>query len=255
MQYEIVAEGLAFPEGPVVCDDGSVLLVEIALQRISRVMPNGQIQPVVETGGGPNGLAVGPDGAIYCCNSGGFDFERADPAAGHAPPARDYTGGTIQRVNISTGKVETVLTEYEGRTFGGPNDLMFASDGSFWFTDFGKWTEDSMRHGGLYHGSIDGSMLRQIAFGPCLNGVGLSPDGKTAYAAASYERWILAFDTAPTAGRQQGEVIANFPGRQMLELARHGGRRDDRRRLPVRKSRHWPCPSCNRFGRARLNPR
>jgi len=30
MKFEIVAEGLAFPEGPVACDDGSVLLVEVA---------------------------------------------------------------------------------------------------------------------------------------------------------------------------------------------------------------------------------
>ena len=73
-----------------------------------------------------------------------------------------------------------------------------------------------MRHGGLYHANTTGSMLRQIAFGPCLNGVGLSPDGKTAYAAASYERWIMAFDTDPAAGRQPGRIVANFPGRQML---------------------------------------
>jgi gluconolactonase len=199
MEFEIVAEGLAFPEGPVVCDDGSVLLVEIPLGRIVRVTPDGRVQTIAETGGGPNGLAVGPDGALYCCNSGGFDFEKMDALAGHAPPARGYTGGTIQRVDVSTGKVETILTDYEGRTFGGPNDIMFAPDGGYWFTDFGKWTEDSMRHGGLYHVAADGSTLRQVAFGPCLNGVGLSPDGKTAYAAASYERWILAFDTDPAA--------------------------------------------------------
>ena len=30
MKFEIIAEGLAFPEGPVACDDGSVLLVEVA---------------------------------------------------------------------------------------------------------------------------------------------------------------------------------------------------------------------------------
>ena len=46
MKLEVVTEQLNFPEGPVVCDDGSVLLVEIALGRVSRVTPDGRIQPV-----------------------------------------------------------------------------------------------------------------------------------------------------------------------------------------------------------------
>jgi gluconolactonase len=74
-----------------------------------------------------------------------------------------------------------------------------------------------MRHGGLYHASTDGRMLRQVAFGTCLNGIGLSPDGRTAYAAATVERWILGFATDPAAGKQNGAVLANFPGRQFLD--------------------------------------
>src|SRR5216684_2457867 len=146
-EVRIVATGLGFPEGPVALQDGSVIVTEIRNNRCSRITPDGKASLFSATGGGPNGLAVGPDGALYCCNNGGFDWENINPEEGHAPPAPDYTGGTIQRANISTGKVETVLTEYEGRTFGGPNDIMFAPDGSFWFTDFGKWTQDSMRHG------------------------------------------------------------------------------------------------------------
>jgi gluconolactonase len=189
--------------------------VEVGAGRIVRVTPDRRIETVAETGGGPNGLAVGPDGALYCCNSGGFDMGTA--VGMRALPPADYTGGTIQRIDVATGKVETLLTGYEGRTFGGPNDIIFAADGTFWFTDFGKHTADAMRHGGLYHASTDGSMLRQVAYGTCLNGVGLSPDGKTAYAAATTERWILGFDTDPAAGKQKGEVLANFPGRQFLD--------------------------------------
>jgi gluconolactonase len=217
MDFEIIAEGLATPEGPVACSDGSVILVEVSGGRITRVTPDGCKQTVAETGGGPNGLAIGPDGALYCCNSGGFDMDKIDLEGMHAPPAPGYTGGTIQRVDISTGKVELVYTDHEGRTFGGPNDIIFAADGSFWFTDYGKWLPDATRHGGLYHAGIDGRTLRQVAFGTCLNGVGLSPDGKRAYAAATAERWILGFDTDPAAGRQQGEVLANFTGHQHLD--------------------------------------
>ena len=38
---EIVASGLEFPEGPIAMDDGSIILVEIKGQRVSRVRPTG----------------------------------------------------------------------------------------------------------------------------------------------------------------------------------------------------------------------
>jgi gluconolactonase len=217
MNIEIITDGLATPEGPLPCADGSVLVVEVAASRITRVLPDGRKETVAETGGGPNGIAVGPDGLLYCCNNGGFDWDKVDLEGGHAAPAPDYTGGTVQRVDPKTGKVELLLSGHEGRNFGGPNDIVFAADGTFWFTDFGKWTSDATRHGGLYHASIDGKMLRQVAYGTCLNGVGLSPDGRTVYAAATSERWLLRYSTDPAAGRQHGEVVANFPGRQFLD--------------------------------------
>src|SRR5258706_4990821 len=68
---KIVATGLGFPEGPVVCADGSVVLVELRNQRCSRVAPDGKVSLFSACGGGPNGLAVGPDGCFYLCNNGG----------------------------------------------------------------------------------------------------------------------------------------------------------------------------------------
>ncbi|MCA1748587.1 MAG: SMP-30/gluconolactonase/LRE family protein, partial [Sphingomonadales bacterium] len=72
--FELVAEGLRFPEGPVAMADGSVILVEIAEEKITRVHPDGTKSTVAEPGGGPNGLAIGPDGKLYCCNNGGFSY-------------------------------------------------------------------------------------------------------------------------------------------------------------------------------------
>jgi sugar lactone lactonase YvrE len=61
---DVLAEGLAFPEGPVAMPDGSVVLVEVAAGRLTRVTPDKQVVVVAETGGGPNGAAVGanPEG-------------------------------------------------------------------------------------------------------------------------------------------------------------------------------------------------
>ena len=67
-----ITDGLEFPEGPVWMEDGSVILTEVAAGRITRVLPDGRKQTVATPGGGPNGMAVGPDGALYLCNNGGM---------------------------------------------------------------------------------------------------------------------------------------------------------------------------------------
>ena len=59
---EVIATGLAFPEGPVVMDDGSVILVEIQRGTLTRVSPSGDVNVIADLGGGPNGAALGPDG-------------------------------------------------------------------------------------------------------------------------------------------------------------------------------------------------
>ena len=67
-----LASGLGFPEGPIACADGSVLLVEIETGWITRVAADGGVDRLIKTGGGPNGMAFGPDGMLYVCNNGGF---------------------------------------------------------------------------------------------------------------------------------------------------------------------------------------
>ena len=67
-----LASELRFPEGPVWLSDGAVLVVEIARQALTRIAPDGTTTLVAAVPGGPNGAALGPEGAIYLCNNGGF---------------------------------------------------------------------------------------------------------------------------------------------------------------------------------------
>ena len=75
----ILATGLGFPEGPIVCPDGSIILTEIRNQRCTRVTQGGTVSLFSACGGGPNGLAIGPDGYYYLCNNGGSRY-----AEGHS---------------------------------------------------------------------------------------------------------------------------------------------------------------------------
>ena len=62
MSETVIATGLEFPEGPVCERDGTVYFVEIGGGRVRKVVPNGTLSVVAQTGGGPNGLAKLPDG-------------------------------------------------------------------------------------------------------------------------------------------------------------------------------------------------
>ena len=187
MQVKIkeIATGLRFPEGPVAMPDGSIILVEIARGTLSRVTPDGKIEVVAEPGGGPNGAALGPDGKMYVCNNGGFEW-RETPETGLRPvaQAKDYSGGRIERIDIATGKVERIYDGAENGKLRGPNDIVFDRTGGFWFTDLGKGRARDMDRGGLYYAKADGSFITEAIY-PMMtpNGVGLSPDEKTLYAA------------------------------------------------------------------------
>ena len=91
--FKTICEDLQFPEGPISMPDGSVILVEIARGTLTRVLASGRREVICESGGGPNGAAIGPDGACYVCNNGGFDWEK-DQRTGRLRPvtqAKDYT--------------------------------------------------------------------------------------------------------------------------------------------------------------------
>jgi len=188
-----VASGLKFPEGPVVMDDGSVIVVEIQSGDVTRVLPNGQKQLVAHVGGGPNGAAIGPDGALYICNNGGFSWSNVQGVLLPGHQAADYTTGSIQRVDLGNGKVDVLYTSCEGRKLSGPNDIVFDKTGGFWFTDHAKSTHEHRVHGALYYARPDGShiscQIHELA-GP--NGVGLSPDEKTVYYAETFSGRLFA---------------------------------------------------------------
>ena len=156
VDFEIVATGLKFPEGPIAMADGSVVLVEIAAGRLSRVSPQGDIDVIAELGGGPNGAAIGPDGYCYVCNSGGFGWIEQDGLLLPEGTAKDYAGGRIERVNLETGEFQVLYSKCSDHELRGPNDIVFDRHGGFWFTDTGKIYDRHTQRGGLYYATPDG---------------------------------------------------------------------------------------------------
>jgi gluconolactonase len=109
--------GLSVPEGPVLLDDNSWVVVEMGPDRgcVTHISSDGKSSRVIAKTGRPNGLAVDRDGIIWVAESG-------------TP--------SLLRLTMD-GKKEVVLTECDGEEFLFPNDLVFGPDGALYMTDSG----------------------------------------------------------------------------------------------------------------------
>jgi gluconolactonase len=208
-----LASGLEFPEGPVVLPDGSIAVCEIKGQRITRVAQDGSKETIAETGGGPNGAQLGPDGKLYVCNNGAaYDFvDMGGLTITHQPPS-NYEGARIERVDIESGEVERLYEEANGNSLKAPNDLVFDEHGGFWFTDHGVRYDRDADRTYICYAKADGSEIREV-MGPIdgPNGIGLSPDGKKLYVAETYTAAIWSWDV--TAPGEIGEGMPLLPHR------------------------------------------
>jgi gluconolactonase len=234
--FEIVATGLEYPESPVALADGSVLLVEVKGGRVTRVGQDGAKTTVATTGGSPNGAALGPDGKLYVCNSGGFQWIPVGPLWITGLQPSDYRGGSIQRVDLTTGAVETLYTTFTTTDpamkppltlpIKGPDDLVFDAAGGYWFSDWGKSRPRDRDVTGVYYVAPGATAVREAIYPlNAPNGIALSPDGKRLYVAETYSRRILYWklqapgQIAPNPEALDGSYLltAALPGQGILD--------------------------------------
>lgn len=221
-----VTNGLKFPEGPVAMADGSVIVVEMFGPRVTRVLPDGTKETIATIPGGPNGLALGPDGALYLCNNGGC-FTEVEMFGLCLPGPFDpsiYIGGSIQRIDIATGAVTTLYTECNGNPLKAPNDIVFDAHGGFYFTDHGTRSEDHADRTGVYYAMPDGSSITRVIHPvDSPNGIGLSPDGTKLYYAEThtgrlFQRSVLSPGVLSESNPLDfSSVLHGFSGMQLLD--------------------------------------
>ncbi|MFM2278286.1 MAG: hypothetical protein RLZZ444_517 [Pseudomonadota bacterium] len=192
--FEIHAENLGFPEGPVALPDGSVAFVDLLHRKVRR-WHDGKVEVIADIPGSPNGMRLGPDGALYIANNGGLapkglhELDRAEP----------LISGRIQRLTLD-GKLSDHITGLDGNGPWRPNDLVFTPEGSILFTDPQNWEDirtwenaDDIPgyHGGrLYLGRSDGTARVLAPYYGFPNGLVFHPDGSLIVAVTLHKRLV-----------------------------------------------------------------
>jgi gluconolactonase len=206
-KVEKLAGGFKFIEGPLARPDGSVMFSDLVGNVLYRWTPDGKVSEVMNPGGydgkdlppggyiGPNGMAVGPDGDVVLCQHG---------------------NRRIVKIGID-GKVTTLVDRYAGKRINSPNDLVFAPDGSFFFTDppFGlpKANDDPSKEqpvNGIYRVS-KGKVALAAKDLTLPNGIAFSPDYKLLYVSSSEQgkRLWMRYEVAADGTLSNGKVFAD----------------------------------------------
>jgi gluconolactonase len=210
---EILASGFEWSEGPVWWDEKQTLLFsDIPRNTVFLWNKAGGIQTFLKPSGytgsasftgqepGSNGLLFDPDGNLILCQHGDRRVARLK----------------------EDGTFETLAAEYEGKRLNSPNDAVFRSDGSLYFTDPpyglpGNVDDPSkeLDFQGVYRLSPDGELTLLTKELSRPNGIGFSPDEKTLYVANSDpERAIwMAFPVEEDGTLGEGRVLADATDR------------------------------------------
>ena len=166
---DVVAADLKVPEGPVLGEDGTLIVSEIGRNLLTIIRPDGRKEQLAVLDGPPAGSAMGPDGMLYTTLLARTEGDKA-------------INGKIVRLNLKTRQAEDVVTTCDGRLLRGPDDLIFDGKGGFYFTDVGMFSLPLVATDmtGIYY--FDGTAARRVV-GPTLptNGIGLSPKGDRLY--------------------------------------------------------------------------
>jgi gluconolactonase len=206
-RIEKVAGGFTFTEGPLWRPSGVLWFSDVIANVVRQWSPDGTVTEILRPGGydgnslpeggyiGPNGMTADKDGAVLLCQHGNRRIVRITPDR----------------------KVSVVADKFEGKRLNSPNDLVFRSDGSLYFTDppYGlpKGDDDPMKElkfNGVYR--LAGGKLQLLVKDLTRpNGIAFSPDERTLYVANSDEKrriW-MRYDVAPNGSVSNGKVFAD----------------------------------------------
>jgi gluconolactonase len=204
---EKVGGGFGFTEGPLWRPDGKLWFSDVTGNVVRSIAPDGKVEVLLQKAGGetnaPAGSFIGPNGMI--ADKDGFVL------------LCQHTNRRIARVNPKDYSQTVFLDKFQGKKFNSPNDLVYKSDGSLYFTDppYGLLKQDEdpakeLKFNGVfrYAGGKITALVKDLTRP---NGIAFSPDEKTLYVSVSDEKkkvW-MRYDVKPDGTPVNGKVFAD----------------------------------------------
>jgi len=214
-KLDLVKNDFGFTEGVVWVDEGKsgyLLLSDMYANVIYKVTPEGKVSLYLDHSGytGYDIWRVGmpqPDAnrkdVFFMIGSNGLALARQGRLV-----IATWTGRSIDRIE-KDGKRTVLADRYEGKRFGGTNDLVVKKDGAIYFTDgFGglrgrdKDPQKELDFAGIFMWK-DGKVTLAIKDIPTPNGLAFSPDEKYLYANGSQNRYLRRY------GVQADDTLTN----------------------------------------------
>lgn len=218
LTIEKVADGFIFTEGPVWVPDGYLLFSDPNANTIYRWTPDGQVS-VFRTKSGYAGFDVGE---YRQPGSNGITLDGEGRVT-----INEHGNRRVVRIE-RTGAVTVLADRYQGKRLNSPNDLVYRSDGTLFFTDppFGlpKAFDDRRKElpfSGVF--SLKNGVLTLAArdlTGP--NGIAFSPDERYLYVANWDEKKkvVMRYRADDDGTLSEGEVffdMTSAPGVDALD--------------------------------------
>jgi gluconolactonase len=168
-----VATDFGFTEGPAWDGKDSLYFTDVQNARIHKVGPDGAVSVFAEQTGPANGLMLNQAGELVACDM----------------------GGQLVAWNVTTKEKRVLASEFEGKRFNAPNDLVIDAAGGVYFTDppFRAPQPLPQPVQGVYYLSAGGELSRVVNDAPAPNGVLLSRDEKTLYVLPSMSAEMQAY--------------------------------------------------------------
>jgi gluconolactonase len=177
MKYmsEQLADGLGWAEGPAILSDGRVCFVETYRSQVSVWEKGKGVSQYAFTAGGPNSCVLGKSGELYVCQNGGTTGPWR---------AKQMVQPSIQVIASQGAKAETFVTQIEGISFNGPNDLVFGNNGNLYFTDPGTYNTTNPDPSYIFElaPNGDGRLLAELKPSTFPNGIAVEADGSLVWA-------------------------------------------------------------------------
>lgn len=207
-----ISEQFLFTEGPVVLPDGRIAFTDFGSQAIL-IWDGSSSTELAKVPGTPNGLTLGPDGALYVANNGGLRHQSDGSWV-----FGDLPDGVVQRVGLD-GAV-SVVAEIAGSGPHRLNDLVFDAADRLYVTDSGNWEAlfspdadpEQYRGGGLYLQHLDGEVVHLAKIPDFPNGLVLTPDERTLLVAQTTAQQILRFAVRSDGTVSEPSVWADLRG-------------------------------------------